>query len=70
MKTINKLILAPLALLLPSISLAHSGDHHSGFLFNLLHPLLGPEYSFVLSHPLILLAMASAAIGIFWSIKS
>lgn len=68
-KLINILVLAPVTLLLPGITLAHSGDHQTGFLFNLLHPLLGPEFSLLLSNPLSLLVMASAAITLVWAIK-
>jgi len=69
-KIISRLVLAPLALLLPGITLAHSGEHQTSFLFNLLHPLLGPEFTQLLTNPISLLVMASAAMGIVWSLRS
>ncbi len=59
---INKLLLITLTLLLPGLTLAHSGEHHSSVLFNILHSLSGADYIQIISHPTSLVAAAIAGV--------
>jgi hypothetical protein len=70
MTSVFKLLLVPFTLLLPAIALAHEGEHQASILFNILHPLLGPEYMQIIANPLSLVAAAVALVCIAWAVVS